>query len=272
MAEKENKIVVGPKELHTTYVAPDGTQITFRSDPSRPTSRGCATSSMPSRSRPIYYRFMSAIKRIPRKQMRDFVFIDHRTEVAIVGTLPEAYGEEIIAVGRYWLDPKTNRAEIAFTVQDDWQRKGIGTFLFRYLMRIARRNGIRGFTAEVLADNKPMQKVFNKSNSAPNAPPAAGCSATKWTSSSPHVLHPSCSGAPPRGFRLRSSPDRGLPLTTLRSGPHDGRAVNPGANRARQPGNLRVKEAPGNCRANCRAGPDAGYRPSARVRATRRKW
>lgn len=31
-------------------------------------------------------------------------------------------------------------------------------------MRIARRNGIRGFTAEVLNENKPMQSVFNKSN------------------------------------------------------------------------------------------------------------
>jgi hypothetical protein len=31
-------------------------------------------------------------------------------------------------------------------------------------MRIARRNGIRGFTAEVLNDNKPMQSVFNNSN------------------------------------------------------------------------------------------------------------
>jgi len=84
--------------------------------------------------------------------------------VAIVGTLPEAFGEEIIAVGRYWLDPKSNRAEVAFTVQDRWQKRGIGTFLFRYLIRIARRNGIRGFTAEVLSENKAMQRVFNKGN------------------------------------------------------------------------------------------------------------
>jgi acyl-CoA hydrolase/N-acetylglutamate synthase-like GNAT family acetyltransferase len=163
MAEKENKIVVGPKELHSTYVTTDGAQITFR--PIHPTDEPRMRQLLYSLSQQtLYYRFMSAVKRIPRKQIRDFVFIDHRSEVAIVGTLPEASGEEIIAVGRYWLDPKTNRAEIAFTVQDKWQRKGIGTFLFRYLLRIARRNGIRGFTAEVLADNKPMQNVFNKGN------------------------------------------------------------------------------------------------------------
>jgi GNAT superfamily N-acetyltransferase len=112
----------------------------------------------------IYYRFMSAMKRIPRKQLEDFVFVDHRHEVAIVGTVPEASGEEIIAVGRYYLDPKSNTAEVAFTVQDDWQRKGIGTFLLQCLARIARRNGIKGFTAEVLAENVGMQKVFNQSN------------------------------------------------------------------------------------------------------------
>ena len=41
---------------------------------------------------------------------------------------------------------------------------GADYFLLRYLGRVARRNGIRGFTAEVLNDNKAMQAVFNKSN------------------------------------------------------------------------------------------------------------
>ena len=32
------------------------------------------------------------------------------------------------------------------------------------ILTVARRNGIRGFTAEVLVENKPMQAVINKSN------------------------------------------------------------------------------------------------------------
>ena len=67
---------------------------------------------------------MSHMKRIPRKQMQNFVYIDHRNEVAIVGTVPEAHGEDIIAIGRYYLDQKTNRAEVAFVVRDDWQKRG----------------------------------------------------------------------------------------------------------------------------------------------------
>jgi GNAT superfamily N-acetyltransferase len=107
---------------------------------------------------------MSNMTRVPRRQIEDFVYIDHRNEVAIVGTLPAAHGEDIIAMGSYYLDPKTNRAEVAFVVEDKWQKRGIGTFLLSYLARVARRNGISGFTAEVLRDNRPMQAVISKSN------------------------------------------------------------------------------------------------------------
>jgi GNAT superfamily N-acetyltransferase len=110
----------------------------------------------------IYYRYMSRSKTVPRSEIQDFVFIDHRSELAIVCTVPEAHGEDIIAVGRYYLDEKTNMAEVAFVVRDDWQNKGIGTQLLRYLAQIAIRNGIRGFTAEVLRANRAMQRVFHK--------------------------------------------------------------------------------------------------------------
>ena len=103
---------------------------------------------------------MSRIKHIPRREFQNFVFIDHRNDVAIVATIPEAHGEDIIAIGRYYLDEKTNLAEVAFVVRDDWQNRGIGTFLLKHLATIAKRNGIRGFTAEVLRANRAMQQVF----------------------------------------------------------------------------------------------------------------
>ena len=80
-----------------------------------------------------------------------------------MGTIPDPSGEEIIAIGGYYLNPETNRAEVAFAVHDKWQGKGIGTFLFKHLTRIALRYGIKGFTAEVLVQNSPMLKVFQRS-------------------------------------------------------------------------------------------------------------
>ena len=84
--------------------------------------------------------------------------------MAIVATIPEAHGEDIIAIGRYYLDAKQNMAEVAFVVRDNWQNRGIGSSLLQHLATIARQNGIRGFTAEVLRENRAMQRVFQKSN------------------------------------------------------------------------------------------------------------
>ncbi|MCX8091749.1 MAG: GNAT family N-acetyltransferase [Verrucomicrobiae bacterium] len=163
MADVEGKIHVGPKELRTTYLLSDGTLINFR--PIHPTDMPRMRDLFYKLSEAtMYYRFMSRQKFVSRRQIKEFVYIDHRNDVTIVGTLPEAYGEEIIAIGSYYLDPKTNLAEVAFVVADAWQNHGIGTFLLQHLMRIARRNGIRGFTAEVLAENKAMQAVIGKSN------------------------------------------------------------------------------------------------------------
>jgi acyl-CoA hydrolase/N-acetylglutamate synthase-like GNAT family acetyltransferase len=163
LADLEDKLSAGPKELRATYILPDGQQINFRSihATDEPNMRHLFYRLS---EHTIYYRFMEHLKRIPTKQIRDFTYIDHRSDVAIVATIPEAHGEDIIAIGRYYLDTKTNQAEVAFVVHDDWQGKGIGTFILKHLIKIARRNGIRGFTAEVLRDNRPMQAVINKSN------------------------------------------------------------------------------------------------------------
>ncbi len=163
MADVEGSVVIGPKSFRGTRVLDDGTEITMR--PIHPTDQPAMRDLFYALSQEtIYYRFMSRPKHIPRKEIQDFVFIDHRSDVAIVATVPESYGDSIIAIGRYYLDPKTNMAEVAFVVQDDWQNRGIGSLLLHYLVDIARRNGIRGFTAEVLRENRAMQRVFQKSN------------------------------------------------------------------------------------------------------------
>ncbi len=163
LADREGKIHVGPKELRTTYLLNDGTLMNFR--PIHPTDEPRMRDLFHKLSAAtIYYRFMGYQKFVSRRQIQDFVYIDHRNDVTIVGTLPEAHGEDIVAIGSYYLDPKTNLAEVAFTVADKMQNHGIGTFLLKHLMRVARRNGIRGFTAEVLVENKAMQAVINKSN------------------------------------------------------------------------------------------------------------
>ena len=163
LAGIEEKIRTIPQELRTSMLLDDGTKINLR--PIMPTDEPRVRDLFYALSQQtIYYRFGQHLNRVPQKQILDFVYINHRQDVAIVATLPEAHGEEIIAIGRYYLDEKTNRAEVAFVVRDQWQNRGIGTFLLKYLITIARRAGIAGFTAEVLRENKRMQAVFNHSS------------------------------------------------------------------------------------------------------------
>ncbi len=163
LADAGESFIVAPHEAKTSLLLDDGTKINFR--PIHPTDELKMKDLLYTLSQDaVYSRFMTHVQRFPYKQVKDFVFIDHRKEVAIVGVLPEAHGEDIIAVGRYYLDPRTNRAEVAFVVRDEWQGRGIGKFLFKHLTTIAKRHGITGFTAEVLRDNKRMQAVFNNSD------------------------------------------------------------------------------------------------------------
>ena len=72
-------------------------------------------------------------------------------------------GEEIVAAGRYIREPGRNTAEVAFLVQDEWQNKGMGSHLLRFLARCARKSGITQFRASVLRNNKAMLNVFHSS-------------------------------------------------------------------------------------------------------------
>ncbi|MET1082498.1 MAG: GNAT family N-acetyltransferase, partial [Burkholderiales bacterium] len=54
-------------------------------------------------------------------------------------------------------------ADMAFTVEEDYQGRGIASELLRQLVDIARRNGVAQFEADVLAENASMLKVFRRS-------------------------------------------------------------------------------------------------------------
>ena len=53
-------------------------------------------------------------------------------------------------------------AELAFVVQDDWQGKGLGTWLVRELLRAAELNGLRRFRAYVLGENRRMLRLLDR--------------------------------------------------------------------------------------------------------------
>jgi RimJ/RimL family protein N-acetyltransferase len=152
-----------PEELERYDTLRDGTQIFYR--PIKPTDEPALSEMMYSLSeKSVQTRYMARTMAFPHRDMQRVTNIDYRQDIAIVAVVPGVSGEEIIvAIAQYFLDPKTKDAEVAFLVQDEWQRKGIGTFLLDYITKIARQRGVRRFWAKVLPTNEAMLAIFHNS-------------------------------------------------------------------------------------------------------------
>jgi len=112
--------------------------------------------------RSIHRRFLSYRKDMPHERLQDFVIIDYTKEVVLVVIMGDQDNQFIAAVGQYGIDESTHTADVAFAVRDDQQNSGIGFTLLLYLTYLAKRQGLLGFTAEVLMENKLMLHVFEK--------------------------------------------------------------------------------------------------------------
>ena len=113
----------------------------------------------------IYFRFLTPLKSLRRQTLQDFYNVDQDADISIVATIhsdDEREVEKIIGAGRYLLNRNTNQAEFGLLVQDDYQGKGIGTFLLNHLMRIAKSKGVDAFIAYVHPRNQPMIRFIHK--------------------------------------------------------------------------------------------------------------
>ena len=110
----------------------------------------------------IYRRFFINLLSMPHEKLQKFSVVDFNREMVILAVQIDENRESVQGVGQYITDPLSNYAEVAFIVRDDHQKMGIGTELITYLTYLARRQGLAGFTAEVLPGNKPMLSLFEK--------------------------------------------------------------------------------------------------------------
>jgi acetyl coenzyme A synthetase (ADP forming)-like protein len=118
-------------------------------------------------SRSIYFRFFQTKQRLTDEELHYFTELDFTRDVALIATLREGQEEHIVGVGRYFRinqdGQPTTHAEVAFTVADAHQGRGVGTLLLEHLAAIARMQGIDTFEAYVLGENNRMLQVFDTS-------------------------------------------------------------------------------------------------------------
>ena len=107
-------------------------------------------------------RFISFRQDMPHERLQEFVIIDHTKEMLLLACIKEDEKEKVIGIGQYFINPSNHTAEVAQATRDDYQGQGIGMELLTYLTYLAKRDGLLGFTAEVMVENRPMLRLFEK--------------------------------------------------------------------------------------------------------------
>ncbi|MBU1569793.1 MAG: GNAT family N-acetyltransferase [Proteobacteria bacterium] len=110
----------------------------------------------------VYYRYFSTVKTMPHSRMQEYVNVDFSRTMSVVGVIEEQGHEQIIAEARYIKNRQNLFAEVAFIVDEKYQRIGIATYMYQTLINLAKEEGLQGFTADVLSSNIEMMKVFSK--------------------------------------------------------------------------------------------------------------
>lgn len=86
--------------------------------------------------------------------------IDYIRELALIALVGETGFEKVIAIGEYLLEADTNMAEVAFSVNTEYQGLGLGKALLRKIAIAARDNGVAGLLAYTVPTNKAMVNLF----------------------------------------------------------------------------------------------------------------
>ncbi|MDI9639070.1 bifunctional acetate--CoA ligase family protein/GNAT family N-acetyltransferase [Geitlerinema splendidum] len=155
-----------PTQYVSPWIAKDGTTVTIR--PIRPEDEPLMVKFHQTLSEEsVYLRYFHMIKlqtRVAHDRLTRICFIDYDREMALVADCenPETGEHEILGVSRLSKLHGTNEAEFGMLISDRAQGKGIGTELLRRLLQVGKDEHLEQITAEILSDNRPMQRICEK--------------------------------------------------------------------------------------------------------------
>ena len=105
-----------------------------------------------------YFRFFTGGKKFLRPDEAEKLCDVNQHERGAFVAVELGHPEIIHAVGR-WCGIDKERAEIAFVVEDSFQKRGIGRWMFTAVMRSVKSLGYRKMTGDVLAENRGMRHL-----------------------------------------------------------------------------------------------------------------
>lgn len=154
---RANRAAVVPPVL---VALPDGTPLALR--PVHFNDWRNASASIERLSTDSLYRRFFTVPKFTNAMLMRLADVDYVRQFAWVALAVDEPGQPGVGVGRYVHDGSGPVAELAFTVIDDYQGRGLGSLLFDALAAAARVNGISRFSALVLYDNRPMLRILER--------------------------------------------------------------------------------------------------------------
>ncbi len=135
----------------------DGSQLLMRpieADDKEALAAGFSRLSEESR----YRRFFAPLSRLNDTDLRYLTEVDHHNHEAIIAFDPTS--GEAVGVARFVRSSEPTAAEVAVTVIDDWQGRGVATGLLERLVERAREEDVERFLALILEENDAAIELF----------------------------------------------------------------------------------------------------------------
>ncbi len=111
----------------------------------------------------IRTRFFTRLFSLPVSRAEHLCNVDYENEMAFVTVSGDMENQRLVGSCCYSMDPSTHMAEVAYMIRPEWQGAGLGNALQERMIEYAVSRGIRGFTADILEENKKMLTLIKKS-------------------------------------------------------------------------------------------------------------
>jgi len=118
-----------------------------------------------------HYRFLAGVKELPPAELKRLCDVDGVHTMAFVATVEKNGHETEIGVSRYAEYPGDGAGELAITIADAWQHKGLDRLLLKQLITYARTHGMQRLYSLELADNTAMRELASEFGMSVNRDP-----------------------------------------------------------------------------------------------------
>jgi GNAT superfamily N-acetyltransferase len=129
----------------------------------RPQDADCLQAYMRNLSAPARRnRFLGAVSELAPTELDRLTHMNGPHELALIAFARFGGETTMIAEAVQVIAPESRRCEIALSVTDAWQRKGLGTLLLSHVECRARMLGVRHVIGEILRTNEAMKALARK--------------------------------------------------------------------------------------------------------------